>query len=924
MKLTDLLSKIHLKTSEQIEVTSLCSDTRKIQKGALFVALSGTQTNGEKFIREAVQKGAVAVLTTHKDDSLSVPCFQVENPEKALAELCRYFYAPFPETAVAVTGTNGKTSTVFFARQLFEKLGQKAASIGTLGVQSAPFTRYSGMTTTGVVELAEDLQTLAQKDITHVAIEASSHGLHQERLSCLSFKAAAFTNLTRDHMDYHKTPEAYLKAKLKLFTERLSADGTAVLNADIPEFETIKKACEKRGVKILSYGTKGKDICLKSQTLFTTHQTLKLTVFGQNHTINFPVAGAFQGMNVLAALGLVIGCGFEPAQVVPLLSELHSPDGRMELVGQTKEGACIFVDYAHTPDGLLNALSSLRPITKGRLIVLFGCGGNRDTGKRPLMGKIAQQSADLVLITDDNPRFEDPALIRRAISEACPKGIEVADRALAIRQAVGMLQKEDVLLLAGKGHEEGQSIAGISHPFNDKHEVLKALYEKEKMPLWTSEEVSKALDINILKPFKAFGISIDSRTTQIGDLYINLTDNNTYNEKAFQRGAVAAISICRDENEPRQITLPDTQKAFEKLAEFARQRTKAVVIGITGSSGKTSTKEMLAEALKAYGSVHHTIANYNNWLGVPLTLTTLPKETDFAVIEMGMNHKGELAELSNLVKPDFSLITMIGWAHREFFKTLNQIALAKAEIFEGTTKGVFLNTECEELTLLEEKAAPLPITYFGTSEKADVRLLDLTETENKTHIKALCMGKEVDYSLDMIGTHFAINSLGVLAVLSRLEKDVSKGMARLSTLTPFKGRGKQTLISFKDMEILLVDDSYNANPSSMKAALAAFKKIKGKRHVAILGDMLELGEEGPQMHLDLKADLEGVDKVYTVGPLMRGLFETLPKNMQGSCVSEAKDILPLISLENGDILFVKGSLGSKVSQIVEELLKGKN
>ena len=767
MKLNELLKSVAIQTDNETEITDICSDTRRMTEGALFVALSGTQTDGEKYIEEAVQKGAKAVLCTHTPKNISVPCFEVKTPAKDLAKLCACFYAPFPKTAVAVTGTNGKTSTVFFVRQLFEKLGKKSASIGTLGIQSDAYNRYSGMTTTGVVDLSHDLKTLSEKGITHVALEASSHGLHQDRLSCVNFDAAAFTNLTRDHLDYHQTMEAYLEAKALLFTERLKKGGTAVLNADSDVFEQLKTICENKGIKTISYGKNGTDIRLKHQTLFPTYQHLSLNVFGQDYELDFPVAGAFQGMNVLAALGLVIACGENPADVVPLLKEIHSPDGRMELVCQTKEGAGIFVDYAHTPDGIENALKSLRPITKGRLIILFGCGGNRDTGKRPVMGKIADTFADKVIVTDDNPRFEEAEPIRRAILEACPKGVEIANRRTAIRQAVALLEKDDILLLAGKGHEEGQLIQGISHPFNDKHEAVLAVYEKEREPLWTSTEVEKALGVTIENTFKAFGVSIDSRTAQIGDLYINLTDNTDYNKQALQKGAVAVITTVSDESDKRFITVENSMVAFRTLAVFARNRTTAKIIGVTGSSGKTTTKEMLGQVLRTYGSVHLTQGNYNNQLGVPLTLCTLPQKTDFAVIEMGMNHTGEMRDLTNLTHPEFSLITMIGWAHREFFKSLSQIAEAKAEIFEATQKGVILGTECEEIDLLCEKANPLPITFFGKAERADVRFLATKETDSGTVVSVDYFGKPLTYTLSVYGAHFVSNSLAVLAVFCK-------------------------------------------------------------------------------------------------------------------------------------------------------------
>lgn len=382
-----------------------------------------------------------------------------------------------PQTLVAITGTNGKTSIVYYMYQIWKACGIKGASIGTIGVQSESFQKEGTLTTPSTAELYQDLNALFKNGITHAALEASSHGLYQDRLHGLKFKAVGFTNLTQDHLDYHKTMDEYLKAKCLLFKNYTTKESVAVLNADIPVFDKIKKVCKEQGLQVFSYGKKGKELKLIKQTHHDFGQVLELELFGKPLSIDVGLTGDFQAMNLLCAIGMAVGSGLKKEDVILSLESLSCPPGRLELVGCTKNGARILIDYAHTPDALENILKTLRPLTEKRLCVVFGCGGNRDTTKRPLMGKIANDLADYAIVTDDNPRFEEAAPIRKAIMAACPKGTEIGDRKKAIETAILELKKGDLLVIAGKGHEEGQKIKGKVIPFNDKTIVTDFLKE---------------------------------------------------------------------------------------------------------------------------------------------------------------------------------------------------------------------------------------------------------------------------------------------------------------------------------------------------------------------------------------------------------------------------------------------------------------
>ncbi len=457
------------------DIRGLTADSRTVKPGFLFAALAGSKTHGRRFVEDAVARGAVAVLS---DDPGALsglaknqpPVYLVfdANPRRRLARMAARFYAPQPETLVAVTGTNGKTSVTVFTRQIWQHLGHRAASLGTIGIVGPDFEQPGALTTPDPVSLHRELNILARSGIDHVALEASSHGLDQYRLDGLELSAAAFTNLTRDHLDYHRDMEAYFTAKARLFTELLPPEGTAVLNAESAEAMRLDRLCRQRGQSVITFGgAPGADLHLVAARPLAAGQELDLQVFGERRVFVLPLMGAFQASNALAALGLAIAAGAPVEGALDALALLQGVPGRLEHVASHANGAPVIVDYAHTPDALETVLAALRAHCRGRLVAVFGCGGDRDAGKRPQMGEIAQRLADLVIITDDNPRGEDPASIRRAILAQCPRAEEVGERARAIRRGLALLQPGDVLLIAGKGHERGQIIAGVTYPFED-------------------------------------------------------------------------------------------------------------------------------------------------------------------------------------------------------------------------------------------------------------------------------------------------------------------------------------------------------------------------------------------------------------------------------------------------------------------------
>lgn len=479
MKLRDLFSGDAVIGAQHadVAVTGLAVDSRAVKPGHVFFALAGVKTDGARFIDQAIAAGAVAVVSDRLPGSDSRVAFiAVPNPRRALALAAARFYPRQPQTIAAVTGTSGKTSVAVFTRQIWQQLGFDAASIGTIGLVSPKRTVYGSLTTPDPIALHRSLDEIAGEGITHLAFEASSHGLDQHRLDGVRVSAGAFTNLSRDHMDYHPTVEHYLAAKLRLFTDLVVDGGAAVIAADHDHSAAVIEAARVRKLRILTVGRNGDAIRLLDVAVDGFAQKLTVEHGGKRYNVRLPLVGDFQIENAMVAAGLVIATGGGPVRVFAALENLQGAPGRLELVGE-RNGAPVFVDYAHKPDALAKALEALRPYTRRKLVVVFGAGGDRDAGKRPLMGAIAADNADTVIVTDDNPRSENPASIRAAIMAAAKGATDIADRNEAIRAAVAGLQQGDALLIAGKGHETGQIVGDKVLPFSDHEAAIAALAE---------------------------------------------------------------------------------------------------------------------------------------------------------------------------------------------------------------------------------------------------------------------------------------------------------------------------------------------------------------------------------------------------------------------------------------------------------------
>lgn len=934
-----------------LEVTAITSASATAGPGIIFAGLPGAKADGAAFIPDAVARGSKTIIVG-REKNVSVPSdvalIEVDNPRRVLALVAARLAGRQPSIVVTVTGTSGKTSVADFARQIFAYLGRRAASVGTIGVIKPDGAVYGSLTTPDAVSLHAMLADLADDGVTHLAFEASSHGLDQHRLDGVVLTAAAFTNLGRDHLDYHATVEDYFSAKLRLFSELLQPGQTAVINADGDAAARVADVARVRGLKVMTVGRNGRDLRLVGVTPDGFRQVLVIEAEGRWHTIDFPLVGAYQVENALVAAGLAIAAGEDTDAVLNALAHLKGVPGRLEIAGEAK-GGLVIVDYAHKPEALAAALDACRPFVSGKLISVFGCGGDRDKGKRPLMGRISAGKADVTIITDDNPRSEDAAVIRSEVLAGAPGAREIGDRAEAIRTAIAMMGAGDVVLVAGKGHETGQIVGDRVIPFSDHGEIIRALQPytaPDVAPLWTwSDLVAAAGGRADASPDHIIsGFSIDTRSLQTGDVFVALKDQRDGHDfvtSAFQAGAAAAIvaeTYQRRDGDGALLRTADPLRALADIGRAARARLSgdAVVFAVTGSVGKTGTKEMLRACLSRIGTVHASEKSYNNHWGVPLTLARMPAETQFAVFEIGMNHSDEIRPLTKMVRPHVAIVTTVEAVHLENFKSVEEIADAKAEIFDGLEPGGTAvikqdNAFADRLAAHALKCGA-DVTTFGIDEGADVFADKLELGDAGSHgiarfrQEAATSNVSVVFDIAIPGRHIVENALAVIAALHGTTTRLTDAVEALASLPPPAGRGVRTRLSLPGGAALLIDESYNANPASMRAALATLGNVPRNtfaRRIAVLGDMLELGRDAAALHAGLKVAVEAaeVDLVFACGPLMKGLYDAISKPIQGGYAETAAALLaPLTdTLRPGDVVMLKASNGTRLGSLVDAL-----
>ena len=923
-------------------------DSTKVKKNNIFFAIKGIKFDGNNFIPKAIKKGSKVIISEKKIKEFKngILFIHTKNIRKLLAEVSYKIYKNKPKNLIAVTGTNGKSSIANFYYQILKLNKKRVASIGTLGVKSNILNLNLSNTTIDPIQLGQILTKLKNQRINDVIMEASSHGLKQNRLDGLKFNTGIFTNLSQDHLDYHKNLKNYLKAKLHLFENLIKKNGNVITDDKIPQFKKIKKISIKNNLKLHTLNDEKNNFKILSHSFKEESQIIKIKHKDSIEVVKLNLIGKIQLKNLLMAIIAAKKSNIGLKKILLIIPKIKSVEGRFEKIGNIKNRSKVILDYAHTPEALRTCLLNLKEQFPNKKInLLFGCGGDRDQNKRSKMGKIADNYADEIYLTDDNPRFENPNKIRKDIKKGIKKRkiIEQSNRAKAISKAIKGLNTGDILLVAGKGHEKIQDIGKEKIFFSDKKIILDEIRNKNL-------SLSKNLKLNIVKEvsgnknlpsnlsFKQ--ARINSGEVKKNDIFFAIkgkkNDGNQFVRQSFKKKASLAIvnRIQNDLNKKRQIKIKNTLKFLTDTSKIFRENINTKIIAITGSCGKTTLKELLGNSLKKISKVSISPKSYNNKYGVPLSLFNLSQNDDYGVLEVGMDKKGEIDQLSKIIKPDVSVITNINYAHAKNFKNIKAIALAKSEIIHNTKSNgfVILNADDNFFNLHNKIALKknLKVISFGIkNDKSNVKLIGIKK-QGKNFKVEVQLNKSKRYFL--LSNNFQNNIYNVLAAISIMSIYINIFKLNKNIFINFKtpqGRGDFSKIKVNKKKLNLIDESYNSNPLSLKTAILNYDKINSKKSkkYLLLGDMLELGNHSKKLHQSIAPIINKtkIDKVFVKGNKATFIFENLLRHKKGRILYSKSQIINLIKndLNNNDYLMIKASNATGFNKIVKDI-KGFN
>ena len=931
---------------QKINIKGLSLDSRQTKKNYLFFAIKGTQYNGENYIYNAIRKGAKVVVCdiNCKIRNTKITIIKVKNIRKTITDACTIFYQTKPKNIIAVTGTNGKSSVADFYHQILIAQKIPVASLGTLGIKINNKVTRSNLTTLDIISLHRELVKIKKLGIDNVILEASSHGLEQGRLDGLNFKTAIFTNFSQDHLDYHKNMKKYFNAKLILFSKLLKKKQNVITDNEIPEFLKLQKIIKKNNLNLLTIGKKKSTIQFKSVKPTDNFQNVIFKHSKKNYTVKIPLIGLFQIKNLFMSILAIKLSDLNIKKILHVVKNIKEVNGRLQLVKTTPNQTKVFIDYAHTPAALDTALKTLKEHYGIKPDIVFGCGGDRDKEKRSKMGNICEKNAGEIYITDDNPRNENPKSIRKMIISGFRKKLiinEIPKRAKAIEAAIVKAKPNSIILIAGKGHETTQTYGSQIINISDKKIVTNINYKKIKFKKTNYNKIFNAEIIKKLTKKNKLGfegVSINSKKIKKGNLFIAIKGKN-YNGNVFAKEALTnKANYCvvqkninkLDKN--KLIKHPNTKIFLNKLAVLKRNHINTKVIAITGSSGKTTLKTLIGKTLNEYGKTYFSQKSYNNHIGVPLSLCNLENDHKYGVFEIGMSNKGEIRKLSSLVKPDIAIITNIGEAHIENFDNLNGIAKAKSEIIENINKGGFLllnrDDKYFDYLLKRTKTRKINVLSFGLSSKANARLINNRVHKNYNSLHFRVLNKNIYLKVKNINSLIISNILSTLLTLHVLDLDLSKIVNFKDNFQLVEGRGKTHSILRYKKKFQLIDESYNANPSSVKNAIHNFSNIKRKheKKFLLLGDMLELGKESDNYHKNLARFINrsDIDKLFVYGKNAFKVYQKTYKSKQGNILQNLNDFDEIFSnvINKNDYLMIKGSNATGLNRLSKIIISG--
>ncbi len=926
---------------KSIKFNNIRFNSKNCKPNDIFFAIKGNNSNGNYFIKKAIRNGSKIIISNLNFEGFNkekILFIKSKNPRKTLAEAASNFYIKKPKNIIAITGTNGKTSIANFFYQILSLNKKKVATIGTLGVLSKRIKFKTSNTTIDSIKIHQILQKLKNLKIDNVIVEASSHGLKQYRLDEINFKTALFTNLTRDHLDYHKTFKDYLSSKLILFDRLLVNKGNIIFENGIPQEKELQKISKKKKLKIHKIGCENSFINLKKIQKINDKKRVSFSLLKKDYSFYSHLIGSIQIKNLLFAVLAAYLSGLKIDSILRNINKIKPINGRLEQIGKLKNKSRVILDYAHTPDALKTIILNVKedyPLSKISLV--FGCGGNRDKSKRPLMGSIANKYCDRIYLTDDNPRFENPKVIRDQIKRKIKKKkyIEIPSRASAISKAVNELKSGDILIIAGKGHENYQEYKKKIF-FSDKLEITKAIRKKNNL-------LSNSLKTNILtetiknkilkKNMLLNSVSLNSKKIKKNSVFFGVKgqnfDGNKFGIEAIKNNAILAITNKKLKNSKNIFN----KNPFEELNKFSSTYRKSLDsnnIVITGSSGKTSVKELTGFCLKKLDKTYYSKNSFNNKYGVPLSILNSPQSTKFSVLEVGMDKKGEVDSLTKLIRPNLGLITNISYAHIKNFKNLNEIAKAKGEIINNIfPSGVMIINKDDKFCnyfLSRAKMRNLNIITFSKKNKlADVVYLGQKKNRNEYLCKFLIKAKIKFFAIPEHLINYKENILSTLSIISSYFNIDELPTSLFLNFEIPKSRG--SIVNYKrgKKKITIIDESYNSNPLSFKFALEKFDKSykDSKKKFILIGNMLELGKFSKKLHVKIAKYINksNINKTYVYGNYTKHTFNKLKPQIRGKILDNKFEILNLIKkqLPNNSFLMIKGSNSTGLNKIIKSL-----
>jgi len=919
-----------------VAVRAVRSDSRVVEPGDVYVAVRGIRADGHMFVTAAIERGAAAVVVERPlEGEVSVPQVVVQDGAAALGILIgRSLGDPAQAmTLIGITGTNGKTTTTYLVERILLAAGARPGVIGTVeyrwpGPDGAQIVREAPFTTPTPQVLHETFAAMRDAGTTHVVMEVSSAALVMERLAGVTFAVGAFSNLTQDHLDVHGSMAAYRDAKRRLFAGHLAATGTAVVNIDDPEGPRMAEAAPGRVLRVSAAGAAA-DVRVTAQDSTVRGIVARIaTPRGELALAARPLIGHYNVANLALAVGIAEALGLAHDGVARGIAELRGVPGRVERVPNPAD-LDIFVDYAHTPDALRNVLTALRPLTRRRLICVFGAGGDRDPTKRPRMGAEVAALADLAVVTSDNPRTEDPGAIIDQILAGVPRPFAVdVDRARAIRAAISEAAPGDVVVIAGKGHEDYQIVGTTKHHFDDREQAARAVALREHRTLAeVARDAGGAMADAAADAALLHRVVIDSRIAAPGDLYVAIR-GETHDGHAFCDAAVAAGASAVLVDHAITVAAPartvaDTRLALGALAAAHRRRWTGALVAITGSAGKTTTKELTRAALGLAGPTHASDGSLNNETGLPLTLLGLRGFHAHGVVELGMRGAGQIEYLTRIAEPDVAVVVNAGTAHIELLGSTDAIAAAKAEIWLGLRDGgtIVRPADDDRLAALAQRHRPGARHITFGELPADVALVSYRPLDAGGELTLDVFDQRHRLVLGLVGKHAALDACAALAAAYAAGASIEQALRGLAHARPPTMRGELVEIAGRTVIV----DCYNANPASMAAALRTLAEHAHNQHhgrgataIAVLGDMLELGSHAPVAHHQIGALARELHiGVVALGELGRAIAEAAGGELASSPADAAA--AALARTRPGDWILLKASRGMRLERVLDAL-----